>query len=282
MAPRLPETDSEATAHTAAEAASASVAQPRPAGQRGEPLASGALAEGAARQKSLTIGAVCKALAQEFPDISISKIRYLEDQKLLAPRRTPGGYRLYTQGDVARLRTILRMQRDEFLPLRIIRQELAAGRSGDDTPAPGRLPRESMRVWRPSVSVRASAGALYSMEDVLEDTKADAELVRELEDYGVVKGELRGGARYFDETEREIIAAVAELARYGVGGRNLRVFRSSADREANLLQQILAPALRSRNAQRRKEAVEALENLAAVATHLKHLLLVRDLRKIIR
>jgi hypothetical protein len=88
--------------------------------------------------------------------------------------------------------------------------------------------------------------------------------------------------RYFDETEREIIAAVAELARYGVGGRNLRVFRSSADREANLLQQILAPALRSRNPQRRKEAVEALENLAAVATHLKHLLLIRDLRKIVR
>src|SRR5664280_2345366 len=91
--------------------------------------------DGTARQKSLTIGAVCKALAQEFPDISISKIRYLEDQKLLTPRRTPGGYRLYTQGDVARLRTILRMQRDEFLPLRVIRQELAAGRSGDATPA---------------------------------------------------------------------------------------------------------------------------------------------------
>src|SRR5271169_5677921 len=86
------------------------------------------------RQKSLTIGAVCKALAQEFPDISISKIRYLEDQKLLTPRRTPGGYRLYTQGDVARLRTILRMQRDEFLPLRVIRQELAAGRGGAGSP----------------------------------------------------------------------------------------------------------------------------------------------------
>jgi DNA-binding transcriptional MerR regulator len=233
-------------------------------------------------RKSLTIGAVCKALAQEFPDISISKIRYLEDQKLLTPRRTPGGYRLYTQGDVARLRTILRMQRDEFLPLRVIRQELAAGRAGDTTPVPGRTAGDGMRAWRPSVSVREASGALYSMDDVLEDTKADAKLVRELEEYGVVKGELRGGTRYFDETEREIIAAVAELARYGVGGRNLRVFRSSADREANLLQQILAPALRSRNPERRKEAVEALENLAAVATHLKHLLLIRDLRKIVR
>ena len=79
--------------------------------------------------KSLTIGAVCKALSQEFPDISISKIRYLEDQKLLTPRRTAGGYRLYSGTDVSRLRTILRLQRDEFLPLRVIRQELAAGRT---------------------------------------------------------------------------------------------------------------------------------------------------------
>jgi DNA-binding transcriptional MerR regulator len=239
-------------------------------------------AELAKRKKSLTIGAVCKALAQEFPDVSISKIRYLEDQKLLTPRRTPGGYRLYTQGDVARLRTILRMQRDEFLPLRVIRQELAAGRSPEAPPVPGRVGREGARAWRPSVSVRQNTGALYSLDDVLEETKAEAKLVRELEEYGVVKGEVRGGVRYFDETEREIIAAVAELARYGVGGRNLRVFRSSADREANLLQQILAPALRSRNPERRKEAVDALENLAAVATHLKHLLLIRDLRKIVR
>jgi DNA-binding transcriptional MerR regulator len=240
--------------------------------------------EGLGRQKSITIGAVCKALVQEFPDISISKIRYLEDQKLLTPRRTPGGYRLYTQGDVARLRTILRMQRDEFLPLRVIRQELAAGRAGESTldqnSGGSRSSRDGMRPWRTSVSVREATGALYSIEDVLEETKADAKLVRELEEYGVVKGEQRSGVRYFDETEREIIGAVAELARYGVGGRNLRVFRSSADREANLLQQILAPALRSRNPQRRKEALEALENLAAVATHLKHLLLIRDLRKI--
>ena len=256
-----------------------------------EAASAGAGGAGGVRQKSITIGAVCKALVQEFPDISISKIRYLEDQKLLTPRRTPGGYRLYTQGDVARLRTILRMQRDEFLPLRVIRQELAAGRAGESTldldqnPARPRSPGEGMRPRRTSVSARwsisdRSTGALYSLDEVLEETKADAKLVRELEEYGVVKGEQRSGVRYFDETEREIIGAVAELARYGVGGRNLRVFRSSADREANLLQQILAPALRSRNPQRRKEALDALENLAAVATHLKHLLLIRDLRKI--
>jgi DNA-binding transcriptional MerR regulator len=225
--------------------------------------------------KAMTIGAVCKALKQEFPDISISKIRYLEDQKLLAPRRTPGGYRLYSPGDVARLRTILRLQRDEFLPLRVIRQELAAGRGA----APAATRTEG-RPMRPASMTVAERGTLYALEDVLEDTHADPKLVGELEEYGVIKGELRAGVKCYDETEREIIRAVTELARHGVGGRNLRVFRTSADREAALLQQILAPALRSRNPEKRKEAIETLENLVAVATHLKHLLLIRDLRKI--
>jgi DNA-binding transcriptional MerR regulator len=235
------------------------------------------------RQKSLTIGAVCKALQQEFPDISISKIRYLEDQKLLTPRRTPGGYRLYSQTDVSRLRTILRLQRDEFLPLRVIRQELAAGRSeGAEqvaSPQAGSDARPGAALRRLTFSLR-DKGALYSLDDVVEETGADPRLIQELEEFQIVKGEVREGKRFYDETQREIIRAVTELARYGVAGRNLRVFRTSAEREAALLQQILAPALRSRNPERRKEAVEALENLAAVASHLKHLLLVRDLRKI--
>ncbi|HWH10364.1 MAG TPA: MerR family transcriptional regulator [Solirubrobacteraceae bacterium] len=231
--------------------------------------------------KSITIGAVCKSLRQDFPDISISKIRYLEDQKLLTPRRTTGGYRLYSPTDVARLRTILRLQRDEFLPLRVIRQELAAGRGAepDLAPAAAAAPTDGRRRWRPTVAV-TEAAAYYTIADVVEATQADPRLIAELEDYGVIKGEKRAGVLCYDDTEREIIRAVTELARYGVGGRNLRVFRSSADREASLLQQILEPALRSRNPQRRREAVEALENLAAVATHLKHLLLIRDLRKL--
>jgi DNA-binding transcriptional MerR regulator len=227
------------------------------------------------RQKAVTIGAVCKALRQEFPDISISKIRYLEDQKLLSPRRTQGGYRLYTQNDIQRLRTILRLQRDEFLPLRVIRQELAGGAADNEVATRG----DGRSVRRATYTVRET-GALYSIDDVVEETGADPKLVSELVEFGVIKGETRGGTRYYDETEREIIRAVSELARYGVGGRNLRVFRSSADRESQLLQSILAPALRSRNPQRRKEAIEALENLASVTTHLKHLLLIRDLRKI--
>ena len=125
------------------------------------------------RQKAVTIGAVCKALVQEFPDISISKIRYLEDQKLLAPRRTQGGYRLYTASDVQRLRTILRLQRDEFLPLRVIRQELAAGRSERDVAA---SPSDGRALRRAMVSPR-DPGSLFSLEDVCEETAAEPSLV---------------------------------------------------------------------------------------------------------
>jgi DNA-binding transcriptional MerR regulator len=240
----------------------------------------GAPASGVAAEtpgKAMTIGAVCKALKQEFPEVSISKIRYLEDQKLLTPRRTPGGYRLYSGREVARLRTILRLQRDEFLPLRVIRQELASGRGASEAASTGR---GDGRPVRPSAVTVRDRGTLYPLDDVLEDTRADAKLVSDLEEFGVIKAEVRAGVRCYDETEREIIRAVTELARHGVGGRNLRVFRTSADREAALLQQILAPALRSRDPDKRKEAIETLENLVGVATHLKHLLLIRDLRKI--
>src|SRR5688500_16122819 len=104
-----------------------------------------AAAGGAPAHKALTIGAVCKQLEREVPDISISKIRYLEDQKLLSPRRTRGGYRLYAPADVSRLRTILRLQRDEFLPLRVIRQELAAGRAEPDVGGSGSPDARSLR-----------------------------------------------------------------------------------------------------------------------------------------
>lgn len=237
-------------------------------------------APGTGRTKSMTIGAVCKALESEFPDISISKIRYLEDQKLLTPRRTPGGYRLYSSSDVERLRAILRMQRDEFLPLRVIRQELASGRASGPsaTAAASKIER---KAGRPPTVMSATGDALYTVQEVMDETRADLDLLRELQEYGVVTGTVREGARLYDETEREIVRAVVELARYGVGGRNLRVFRTSADREAALLEQILAPSMQSRQPQRRKEAIDALESLAATTTHLKHLLMIRDLRRLL-
>jgi DNA-binding transcriptional MerR regulator len=229
-------------------------------------------------RKALTIGAVCKILQNEFDDISISKIRYLEDQKLLSPRRTSGGYRLYSQSDVERLRTILRLQRDEFLPLRVIRQELAAG--GDiDLGGGGADRRGGAGAVRRAILVNTSS-AYLTLDEVVEETGARAELIAELENFGIIQPESRDGRAVYDETDREIVRAANELSRVGVGARNLRVFRSSADREANLLEALLGPSLRSRNPERRKEALQSLESLAATVSHLKHLLLVRDLRRL--
>ena len=225
-------------------------------------------------RKALTIGAVAKILSQEFEDISISKIRYLEDQKLLSPRRTPGGYRLYSQGDVERLRAILRMQRDEFLPLRVIRQELATGALTMEERPAGEAGQR-----RRAVTVDAQLQSL-STDELIEQAGITPEFLRELSEYGVVEGQRRDGRTSYDETDLEIVRAAAELARYGVAGRNLRVFRSSADREAALLEQLVGAALRSRSQARRREAVENLESLAAVCGHLKQLMLVRDLRRL--
>jgi DNA-binding transcriptional MerR regulator len=227
-------------------------------------------------RKALTIGAVCKILQSEFDDVSISKIRYLEDQKLLNPRRTSGGYRLYSQSDVERLRTILRLQRDEFLPLRVIRQELAGGGDlvlGDSERKP------TNGAARRAILVDTSR-AYLTLEEVVEETGAREELIAELENFGIVQPEKREGKVVYDETDREIVRAANELSRVGVGARNLRVFRSSADREAQLLEALLGPSLRSRNPERRKEALQSLESLAATVSHLKHLLLVRDLRRL--
>jgi DNA-binding transcriptional MerR regulator len=229
-------------------------------------------------RKALTIGAVCKILQSEFDDdISISKIRYLEDQKLLTPRRTQGGYRLYSQSDVERLRTILRLQRDEFLPLRVIRQELASGH-GVDLGAE-RRPTGTTTAGRRATLVNTS-GTRLTAEEVIEETGVRSELLSALEDFNVISPDTREGRSVYDETDCEIVRVANELSRFGVGARNLRVFRSSADREANLLEALLGPSLRSRNPQRRKEALESLESLAATVSHLKHLLLVRDLRRL--
>jgi DNA-binding transcriptional MerR regulator len=226
-------------------------------------------------RKALTIGAVCKLLAREFPDISISKIRYLEDQKLVSPRRTQGGYRLYSQADVGRLRTILRLQRDEFLPLRVIRQELATGRADGGGQAPAEPEQRGRRI-----SLDQAGESVHTLGEIVDETGTDERLVRELEEHGLVRSRRHGTERSYDSIDRDIVRAVVELTRFGVAPRNLRVFRTSAEREAALLEQLIGPALRSRNRERRKEAIETLESLAALVSHLQNLLLVRDLRKL--
>ena len=223
-------------------------------------------------RKALTIGAVAKILSREFDDISISKIRYLEDQKLLSPRRTPGGYRLYSQADVERLRAILRMQRDEFLPLRVIRQELASG--GRDGGGGGAA------ALRRAASVEPGGAARLELDELVEQTGVGADVIRDLEEWRIVQPTISEGRPLYDDADREIVKACGELARVGVAGRNLRVLRTSADREAALLEQVIGPALRSSNQKRRREAIENLESLAGTCSNLAHLLLIRDLRKL--
>jgi DNA-binding transcriptional MerR regulator len=218
----------------------------------------------AEKTRSLTIGTVCSLLKAEFPDISISKIRYLEDQGLLAPRRTQGGYRLFSEEDVERLETILRLQRDEFLPLRVIRQELASPAARD---------RKRRRT------LDADEGEL-DFDDLCERAGIDARLARELEDFGLLAPRNEAGQKRFTELDADIALACGRLAQYGIAPRHLRSFRTAADREAGLIEQVVGPALRSRNPERRRSGAEDLEALGTLVAELSQLLSWRALRRL--
>ena len=211
-----------------------------------------------------TIGAVCARLQDEFPDISISKIRYLEDQGLLTPKRTRGGYRLFGEEDIERLETILRLQRDEFLPLRVIRHELASGASG---PSKRRRP----------VGIGERESEL-DLAELCERAGIDADLARALEEFGLLAPRMDAGERLYRESDADVAAACGRLASYGIDARHLRTFKNSAGREAALLQQLIAPSLRSRNPERRKAALDDLQALAEASQELARLLFWRELR----
>ena len=217
-------------------------------------------------QRLLTIGQVCRRLQAEFPDISISKIRYLEDQGLLTPRRTQSGYRLFSADDLERLETILRLQRDEFLPLRVIRQELASP-SG---PGKERRRRRAAGIADPDDEL--------DLGELCERAAIAPELARELEEYGLLHSRREGSEKLYSASDVDVAVACAKLSRYGISARHLRTFRTAADREAGLLHQLVAPALRSRNSERREAGIEELQTLAELAQELSQLLFWRDLR----
>src|SRR5712691_3150177 len=218
------------------------------------------------KRRLLTIGTVCGMLKQEFPDISISKIRYLEDQGLLAPRRTQGGYRLFSDDDVERLETILRLQRDEFLPLRVIRKELAS-------------PATKERRRKRAVGL-AGEDEEVDLGELCDRAAISGRLARELEDFGLIQGRSEGGERLYGELDVDIAAACGQLDRFGIDPRHLRTFRTAADREAGLIEAIVAPALRARSAERRQGGLEDLELLGAHAQELMQLLFLRALRRL--
>jgi DNA-binding transcriptional MerR regulator len=225
-------------------------------------------AEPAGRRESAeTIGAVCRRLKAEFPDISISKIRYLEDQGLLAPRRTPGGYRLFNEEDIQRLETILRLQRDEFLPLRVIKQELASA-----GPKP-RRPRRAVGL--------TSEETHLDLDELCSRAGVSRELARELDEFGLIKASTHDGVKGYAESNVEIVMVCARLTQFGISARHLKTFRTTADREATLLSQLLSPTLHSRNPERRRAGLEDLQSLAELSRELSQLLFWRDLRGLV-
>jgi DNA-binding transcriptional MerR regulator len=213
----------------------------------------------------LTIGTVCRRLKAEFPDISISKIRYLEDQGLLTPKRTQGGYRLFGEDEVERLETILRLQRDEFLPLRVIREELAAGAGKE-------------RRRRRAALGEAEEG--LELEALCERAGIEPVRARELEDFGLLEPRVEDGRRLYSETDADIAEACETLARFGIAPRHLRAFRTAADRESGLLEALVAPALRSRNPERRGAGIADLQAMAEAASELSQLLFARNVRRL--
>jgi DNA-binding transcriptional MerR regulator len=221
----------------------------------------------ARRERLLTIGAVCRRLTDEFPDISISKIRYLEDQGLLTPRRTQGGYRLFSDADVERLQTILRLQRDEFLPLRVIREELSS-------------PVSKERKRRRSGLTQADEE--LALDELCERSGAAPELVKELIEFGLVEPRVEGGERLFTEFDVDVAGACARLSQFGIAPRHLRTFRTAGERQAALLEQLVAPALRSRNPERRAAGHQDLQTLAELSQELAQLLFWRSLREVAR
>ena len=219
-----------------------------------------------ARERLLTIGTVCRRLKPEFPDISISKIRYLEDQGLLTPKRTQGGYRLFGEDDVERLETILRLQRDEFLPLRVIREELAAGAGRE------------RRKRRASLESEEDDG--LELDELCERAGIESSRARELEEFGLLEPRVLGGQRVYSETDLDVALACETLARYGIAPRHLRAFRTASDRESGLLEALVAPAIRSRNPERRRAGIEDLQAMSEAAQELSQLPFSRNVRRL--
>jgi DNA-binding transcriptional MerR regulator len=256
-------------------------------------LAGGSAATGSPRRDVLmSIGEVLAHLRVDFPDTTISKLRFLETEGLVEPRRTAAGYRKYSWDDVARLRYVLTAQRDHYLPLRVIRDQLAAFDEGAPVsdPAPvslaergesangraegGRLRPALVAVvpTQPSDVSADPADLRLSRDDLLTHAGLTETTLAALEQYGVVAERPGGG---YDADALEIAMAAARLAEYGLEARHLRAYRAAADREIGLFTQLVAPLARQNGPAARARAAETVRELAACTERL-HAALVRS------
>lgn len=227
-------------------------------------------------ERPLTIGKVVALLRPEFPDLSITKVRYLEDRGLLSPERSPGGYRKYSLEDVRLLRTVLKLQRDEYLPLEVIKQRL--DRATALTPG--------QPVARGTLSLRSPESLkreepVYSWEEVTGQSGCTQAFLRTLIEYRLVQPSqaMGEGGTQFTESDVEIARICSSLARFGVEPRNLRLLASCAEREGALVLQLVAPFLRSAHKDRREYGEELLKDLAALYAELMRLLFFKELQQ---
>ncbi|MFG2638232.1 MerR family transcriptional regulator [Streptomyces sp. NPDC048362] len=224
----------------------------------------------AARDSGLmSIGAVLNALRAEFPEVTISKIRFLESEGLIEPQRTPSGYRKFSTGDVERLGHVLRMQRDHYLPLKVIREHLDAMERGEAAPLTlvGRQRTADDVEGLPGGRTVARVGKA----ELLAAADIDEDALREWESYGLI-APLEDGA--YDAEAVTVVSLVAQLGRFGIEPRHLRVMKAAADREAGLVDQVVTPLRRHRNPQTRALAEARARELAALTMKL-HAALVK-------
>jgi len=218
----------------------------------------------------MSIGEVLAQLRTEFPDTTISKLRFLEAEGLVDPQRTASGYRKYSWNDVARLRFVLTAQRDQYLPLRVIREQLEAQERGDDTLA-HRRPSLVAVGSEAEAPAETTADSRVSRADLVERTGIAEQMLTELEQLSLVTSRPPG---WYDGDAVVIVEAVVGLVRHGLELRHLRAFRTSAEREVGLFAQLLTPLMRQHDPAARARAAETARELQALSQRL-HAALVR-------
>lgn len=222
-----------------------------------------------------SIGSVLSQLRAEFPDVTISKIRFLESEGLVRPERTSAGYRQFAPADVERLRYVLAAQRDHYLPLKVIKEQLDALDRGDGAPAGDRprAPRALVGVDQPGTEEDGVPREQLRLtrEDVLAQAGIASSVLSELEAHGLVR---TGAAGFYDPDAVQLARTAAALTGFGLEPRHLRAFRAAADREVGLLAQIVTPLSRQRDPDARARADEAVRELSVLSVQL-HSLLVR-------
>jgi len=225
-----------------------------------------------------SIGSVLSQLRPEFPDVTISKIRFLESEGLVRPERTPSGYRQFAPADVQRLRYVLAAQRDHYLPLKVIKEQLEAMDRSTRPGSPARGPRALVGLVDPSATVEhvtVTESVRMTQEELLAEAGIDVVLLTELEQYGVI----RSGAAGFYDSDAVLLARTARaMTGFGLEARHLRAFRASADREVGLLAQIVAPVSCSRDPDAHERADEIARELAVLSVRLHALLVKTGLR----